>query len=60
VVLVEASGERSKCDKGNVTSNSSTDGQKKWFTSSNLALDVYAKSNKRIWPLGEWDYKNKK
>jgi hypothetical protein len=29
VVLVEASGERSKCDKGNVTSNSSTDGQKK-------------------------------
>jgi hypothetical protein len=29
MVLAEASGKRSKCNQGNVTSNSSTDGQKK-------------------------------
>jgi hypothetical protein len=59
MVLVEASSERSKCDQGNTTSNSSTDGQKKQFISSNLPLDVYAKSNKRIRPMGERGYKKK-
>jgi hypothetical protein len=60
MVLAEASGKRSMCDKGNATSTSSTEGQKKQFMSSNLALGVYAKSIERIWPLGERDYKNKK
>jgi hypothetical protein len=52
MVLSEAAGERS---------NSTTDdGGRKQFTSSNLALDAHAKSNKRIRPLGERGYKNKK
>jgi hypothetical protein len=59
MVLAEASDERSKCNQGNTTSNSSTDGQKKRFISSNLPLDVYAKSNKRIRPMGERGYKKK-
>jgi hypothetical protein len=52
MVLSEAAGKRS---------NSTTDnGGRKRFTSSNLALDAHAKSNKRIRPLGERGYKNKK
>jgi hypothetical protein len=64
MVLAEGAGGRSK--KGGTSTSTSTtrteEGQKKWFTSSNLALDVYTKSNKRIRP--PWDrkgfYKNKK
>jgi hypothetical protein len=52
MVLSEAAGKRS---------NSTTEyGGRKQFTSSNLALDAHAKSNKRIRPLGERGYKNKK
>jgi hypothetical protein len=62
MVLAEAVGERSKKEGGpsTTTTTSMDEGQKKRFTSSNLALDVYAKSNKRIRPLGERGYKKNK
>jgi hypothetical protein len=67
IVLAEAAaeepGNRQKYAEAAVEDNNNTateDHGVKRFTSSNLPSDVYAKSNKRIRPLGERGYKHKK